>query len=280
MIKIKNMKRYFLYTLLGAMMVTMASCDKIDKDRYLVPSGQTGEWFVSNKNISKDQRAMVEKYTGVRCVNCPEADNVIHASSERYGDKLIAVAIHSGNFGRPLGSDPDLRTESGSIWYEHFVGTSAGLPAAMVNRGELFNPLAGVDDKIEAVISQSPKVVMDIENSGDKLIPIADIHVGFEQTVNEDLTLTLLLTEDNILTTQSRVGGDDIENYAQNHVLRMVYTDVWGLPIEVSKEAGKKFFIRFYVTIPEGSVKENCHMVAFVSNKATREILNVAQCNL
>ena len=234
MIKIKNMKRYFLYTLLGAMMVTMASCDKIDKDRYLVPSGQTGEWFVSNKNISKDQRAMVEKYTGVRCVNCPEADNVIHASSERYGDKLITVAIHSGNFGRPLGSDPDLRTESGSIWYEHFVGTSAGLPAAMVNRGELFNPLAGVDDKIEAVVSQSPKVVMDIENSGDKLIPIAD----------------------------------------------MVYTDVWGLPIEVSKEAGKKYFIRFYVTIPEGSVKENCHMVAFVSNKATREILNVAQCNL
>jgi hypothetical protein len=60
----------------------------------------------------------------------------------------------------------------------------------------------------------------------------------------------------------------------------MVYTDVWGLPIEVSKEAGKKYFIRFYVTIPEGSVKENCHMVAFVSNKATREILNVAQCNL
>jgi len=275
------MKRLFLFALLGTLLATTVSCDKIEKDQYLIPSGVSGEWFESHASIPKVQRAMVEKYTGVRCVNCPAADEIIHAALEQYNGKLIAVAIHSGVFGRPLGNDPDLRTEDGTQWYETLVGTSTGLPAALVNRGELFNPLGGVNDRIDPIVNNDPKVTMLItsESVVDNEF-FSDIHVGFEQDIAEELTLTLLLYEDNIHTTQSIAGGGDIEDYVQNHVLRKVYTDIWGLPVSVARTQGKQYFIRLNLSLPAGCVKDNCHLVAFIAEKESHKILNVAECKL
>ena len=274
------MKRTILYALLCVFVSITVSCDKIEQDRYIVPAGVTGQWFASHEDIPQVQRAMVEKYTGVRCVNCPRADEVIHASLEHYGDKLVAIAIHSGAFGRPLGSDPDLRTEGGTIWYETMIGTSTGLPAAMVNRGDMFDPSSGVNDKVDPILRQSPSVSMLMRTEADNGDLFTEIHIGYEQTLTQNLALTLLLTEDNILTTQSRAGGDDIHDYAQNHVLRTIYTDAWGLPINVDQTQGNKYFINFSIQLPEGCVAANCHLVAFVSDRDSRRILNVAQCDL
>ncbi len=268
------MKKMFFCALLGALLSLAASCDKIDPDHYTIPSGVTGEWYASHENIPKVQRAMIEKYTGVRCVNCPDADEVIHASLEHYGDRLVAVAIHSGNFGRPLGSDPDLRTPGGTQWYETLVGTSEGLPAAFVNRGAIFNPISGVNDKVDPVLAQSPVVSMLLNKSNDEV----SIHIGFEQTVEQELTLTILVTEDSILTTQMH-GSADIHDYAQNHVLRSISTDIWGLPINVEKKQGSKYFITLPALVPEGCNLNHCHLVAFISEKESRKIINVAQCD-
>ena len=120
-------------------------------------------------------------------------------------------------------------------------------------------------------------MLMEKAKVNDKIT--ADVHISFEEDVNEELTLTLLLTEDSIFTTQSRTGGD-IEHYAQNHVLREIYTDVWGLPINVGKAKGMKYFITLPVSIPTGVVESNSHLVAFVSEKGSRRILNVVQCDL
>lgn len=273
------MKRTVLYTLLIALLSLATSCDKIEQNEYIIPSGITGEWLVSLKDIPTKQCAMVEKYTGVRCVNCPTADEVIHAALDQYGDKLIAVAVHSGAFGRPLGNDPDLRNAKANEWYESLIGTGTGLPAAMINRGEHFNPIGGINDKVDAIVNEKPAVSMLMEKAkvNDKIT--ADVHISFEEDVNQELTLTLLLTEDSIFTTQSRTGGD-IEHYAQNHVLREIYTDVWGLPINVGKAKGMKYFISLPVSIPTGVVEANSHLVAFVSEKGSRRILNVVQCDL
>lgn len=273
------MKRTVLYTLLIALLSLTTSCDKIEQNEYLIPSGISGEWFASMKDIPSQQRAMVEKYTGVRCNNCPTADEVIHAALDQYGDNLIAVAIHSGAFGRPLGNDPDLRNEKANEWYESFIGTSTGLPAAMINRGAHFNPIGGINDKVDAIIKEKPVVSMFMETEKVNAKFTADIHISFEEDVDEELTLTLLLTEDSIFTTQISTGGD-IEHYAQHHVLREIYTDVWGLPIDVIQNKGKKYFITLPIWTPEGVAEANSHLVAFVSEKGSRRILNVFQCDL
>ena len=69
------MKRH-LIIVLGAIFAfgMLASCDKIAPEDYIVYSGATGEWVDGNGVSDKTQRAFIEKYTGVRCPNCPSAD--------------------------------------------------------------------------------------------------------------------------------------------------------------------------------------------------------------
>ena len=92
-----------------------------------------------------------------------------------------------------------------------------------------------------------------------------------------------MVVEDKIYTSQeSRTseGIIEIENYEQNHVLREVATDVWGIDVVADGNQGTKRMIVLPVSVSDQWVTGNCHLIAFVSNKATREILNSAQCDM
>ena len=104
----------------------------------------------------------------MRCVNCPNADIVLHDLGEKYGDQLIISAIHvPNNFGKPLHGEQDLRNEKGSIWFNTFFSTSQNLPSALLNRAkadesslDIIDPQVRFDDKIDAILASDPKVRM------------------------------------------------------------------------------------------------------------------------
>lgn len=270
-----------ILTILAAAMFIFASCDKIDNDEYIVFAGANGAWYDSEmEEIPSVQRAFLEKYTGVRCVNCPAADEAIHIASEKYGDKLIVAAIHAANnFGKPIGNDPDLRTDKGSIWFNEFIG-SLGLPAAMVNRNteDLFTPTSGIDDRVDNAIVQQPKVSLFMKAEYSTSASYAEVHLGFDQAVNDALTLTVLIVEDKIHTTQLS-GHDQIENYEQNHVLRDIITDPWGIDVDADGHKGTKRMVRLSFNLRSDCNPDNCHIIAFVSDKSSKKILNVVQCD-
>ena len=94
------MKRLSILSLLAASLLLFTACDKIDENEYVVFAGASGTGYDSEATVPAVQRAFVEKYTGVRCVNCPNADIVLHDLGEKYGDQLIITAIHvPNNFG-------------------------------------------------------------------------------------------------------------------------------------------------------------------------------------
>ncbi|MBQ6069410.1 MAG: Omp28-related outer membrane protein [Bacteroidales bacterium] len=274
-----------------SLLLSFASCDKIDEDKYVVFAGASGTWYDSEANISNVQRAFVEKYTGVRCVNCPNADVVLHAAAEKYGDQLVIAAVHvPNNFGKPLHGEQDLRTEKGSTWFNTFFSTSQNLPSALLNRAkadenslDIIDPQVRFDDKIDAILATTPKIGIDISNAKDGDLYNAEVHVQFNQPINDPLTLTLLVVEDKLYTTQESMADgriNEIENYEQNHVLRDVLTDAWGIDIDADGNQGTKRMILLPFTLGQSWNPANCHLIAFVSNKATREIINVAQCDL
>ena len=270
------------FILSSLLLLSLASCDKIDSDKYIVFAGANGTWYDSEMEIPSAQRAFIEKYTGVRCVNCPMADEAIHAAAGKYGDALVVAAIHAANnFGKPLGNDPDLRTEKGNIWFNEFIG-SLGLPAAMINRNydDIFTPTSGLDDRIEAIIAQPSRINMLITSSVEESKYVAEVHLGFAQDVPEELSLTVLVVKDKIYTTQMKQGEGEIENYEQNHVLRDIITDAWGIDVDANGQQGTKRMVRLNFELRSDCVPENCHLVAFVSDKATRKIINAAQCDL
>ncbi len=279
------MKKAILLVFSFSLIVSLASCDKIEKDQYWIYAGVGGEWYDSDEEVPAVQCAFVEKYTGVRCVNCPKADEVLHAALEKYGDRLTVVAIHSGVFGRPYGSDEDLRTEDGETWYNYF-GISAQ-PAAMLMRAksgtawDIFTPTSNFDGKIDAVLATAPTVAMKMntvtDENGERAV---DVFVSFLDNVEDSLTLTVLLMEDKIHTTQESATKSKIENYEQNHVLRDILTDPWGIDIVANGTAGEKRTVRLYYPMDSRWNPENCTLVAFVSDKATRRVLNVTKLSI
>ena len=285
------MKRFSILSLLAAALLVFTACDKIDEDEYVVFAGSSGTWYDSEATIPAVQRAFVEKYTGVRCVNCPNADGVLHALGEKYGEQLILAAVHvPNNFGKPLHGEQDLRTEKGSTWFNTFFSPSQNLPSALLNRIkadgnslDIIDPQARFDDKIDAVLAATPQVGMTLGCTKDGDVYNAEVHIQFNQTVSDALTLTLLVVEDKIYTSQESASDGhivELENYEQNHVLRDVLTDAWGIDVVADGNQGTKRMILLPVSLSENWVPENCHLIAFISNKATREILNAAQCDI
>jgi hypothetical protein len=197
----------------------------------------------------------------------------------------VVVAVHSRStgFGRPLGNDPSLCTEYGDEWYD-FFGIAAQ-PAAMINRQQaggtwdLFTPTSNFDDRIEAVVNAEPELAMSIKNGAENE-HYSDIYVEFLKEGFDELTLTLLITQDKIYTRQSKQGEGEVENYEQNHVLRTVITNLWGFPVPNNLPKGSKKMIRFYYQLPDGCTPTDCHAVAFISHKDSRQIINCAETDL
>lgn len=281
----------FILVLGIAMAATAVSCDKIAEDQYTLFAGAAGTWYDSDASIPTVQRAFVEKYTGVRCINCPKADEVLHSSVEKYGDQLIVAAVHvPNNYGKPFRDEPDLRTEKGNTWFNTFFSPSQSLPAALLNRTEtsagtldVITPTARFDDRIDAILNQAPQVSLLLQSGQEEGKYIADVFLQFEQTVTDSLTLTLLVVEDKIYTSQdcsTDSGTVKLTNYEQNHVLRDVLTDAWGINVDADGQQGTCRRVRLAFDLREECLPANCQLIAFVSNKNTRYIINAAQCAL
>lgn len=269
--------------LLTAVIFSFVSCDKIDEDNYVNYSGTTGKWYDDINPISdKSQRVYLEKYTGSYCVNCPSADAIITSAIEKYGNRLIVVAIHpaGNNYAQPHPGDPDLRSEDGATWAEYFKAN--GLPAAMVNRtGSCFTPSGDIDSKISANLNKPDTLAIAAEcrlKSEDMISVTARIE--FLQQVDAPLNITILLIEDSIITKQSDLSGE-IPNYSQNHVLRKVITPVWGAPVDADGKVGTRRYATFDSELANtGWDLTHCHIVAFITNRENKEVLNVTECDI
>jgi hypothetical protein len=104
-------------------------------------------------------------------------------------------------------------------------------------------------------------------------------NIEFVESVTNPLTITLLVMEDGIVGKQTTEEGNN-ENYVFNHVLRDVITDLWGADIDANGNKGTCRMGAFTYTLPQEYVAENCHIVAFISNKDTREILQCAETSI
>ena len=269
--------------------LSLGACDKIEEGNYIVFSGASGEWFDGEGVADHSQRALIEKYTGVRCVNCHDADVAINAALSQYGDKLLAVAIHDSclAFTRPIGDSPDMRTPDGDTWSKYFGIFNGSYPAALVSRTttgnawDIFTPTSGINSRVDNVIGQQAKVAVEASAIHQTDAISITVNLEFMQTVSDDLTVTLFIMEDGIVATQRLHDGTDDENYVHNHVLRDVITDVWGADIDCTGNSGEKRYAVFsYKNFSQNWNLDNCHIVAFISNKSTREIINVAECEI
>jgi len=237
------------------------------------------------------KKVLMEEFTGVRCVNCPQAkleiDNL--QSEGLFGEDFIAVAYHAGFFSRPYNdSKNDYRTDQGDNILE-FLDQPIGFPSGVINRKQF----SGEDDlQIEAFatwggfvgqeLEERAIIALDLETTYNQSNRILNVSVGITPTENisEALNLSILITEDDIVDVQLTPDGR-VDDYAQTHVFRTMITNTFGNPIEEALIANQSISNIFSFTLPTEWVAENCKVVAFVHQaEQGKEVLQAEEVAL
>lgn len=268
-----------------AVATIFAACDKIPTDEYTIYSGPVIVWEQGDASVTPVQCAFVEKYTGPKCTNCPTADATLDAAHQQFGERLVLVSVnHPKVQGEPFANQPDLRCDDGTAW-DNYFGINA-IPAAYLNRrtATLYEgAMNNITSDIASALNESPVVGVSVtadDSDRDGKVDIT-VNVVFAQNYTQPLTLTIALTEDSLKYKQLMPDGSRQDEYVHNHMLRDVITDVWGADIERTGAAGEARRTSITYTIPSSGINpDNCNIVAFVSDKQSREILNSNQVRI
>ena len=115
------MKNYIIISVLF-----LFSCDTIEPP------------YLQTNNQSSQKVVLIEKFTGHKCSNCPDATRKIKELQELYQDAIIPVAIHPGGLSGLTGIDENYTydfTTSSSNLIANDMGADF-LPLGTVNRVE------------------------------------------------------------------------------------------------------------------------------------------------
>ena len=91
-----------------------------------------------------DRNVLIEEFTGVRCVNCPNGAKIIEEMVAEFGDRVVPISIHHGFFAKPLKqskSDLNCHCGYGDAVTETLGKGPIGYPAAVINRQKLGSKL-------------------------------------------------------------------------------------------------------------------------------------------
>lgn len=281
-----------------------ASCDKLEGP-FMTDSNISPIDTSSNSFIKK---VLIEDYTGHTCPNCPDAARELEAIHDIYGDQIIGMAVHvSKTFARPyhISQAPefqyDFRTQWGDDWDNFFEISSAGLPRGMINRIGVADQThkLGKDEWAAAVANELLKeTIFKISIITDTTLITTTTNVAIDTIDN--FNLVICLTENNIINWQ-KDGQLNVEDYEHNHVLRSVVLDeplssssTYNQGVEIEKSVNidlnalEQFNIDYSANntaeLGNGNAggweKDNMHVIAYIYNTNTYEIVQVEEVNL
>ena len=226
-----------------------------------------------NKNV------VLEEFTGLNCPACPSGHEKAQQIYNANPDDVTIIAIHTGSYANPSGSQPDYRTE----WGGAIAGQSGlgGYPSATVNRHVYYGGNTAmytnywVSASNQALAEPSYLNVgceATIVTSTRQLIVEVEVYYTGDSPVPTNY-LNVAILQNNIIGYQS--GGSS--SYNHMHMLRHLLTGQWGVEINETT-TGSLYSTTIAYELPEDYngvdlVLENINIAAFVS-ESHQEIIS------
>ncbi|MDY3932657.1 MAG: Omp28 family outer membrane lipoprotein [Muribaculaceae bacterium] len=248
--------------------IALTACNEVDPD----------DRFEELPAVSCKRTVLLEEFTGQECTNCPDAHRLVANLHEQYGEQLVSVAIHAGqylevdiwgNYFQVLKIEPD-GDEYAKTW------NVAGYPSAVVNRrsGTLSIKevwTAWIRDEITRESPIELAVKAHIDDDGN--IAIETDVKGLSAVKGK---LQLWITESGIKSYQVD-GGKRLTDYEHNHVYRASVNGLWGEDLSLNN--GEERVLSHSYTPRDIWVKSNLAVVAFVYTDADG-VLQAAECKV
>lgn len=261
------------------------SCDKIEQPYFKPGTVDTSE--IKSGDTLKN--VLLEDYTGHACPNCPRAAHTAHRLQDStYHQRLVIIAIHAGHFAStviwgPL-YDYDFNTDAGTAWDNFYkISTDFGNPKGLVDRIEYEGKTVLEPSKWDGAIGNRDggeflaKITIENNfNSGSKSLN-STIQTEFQKDLEGAYTLIACVVQDNFVSPQKDddVEGGNDTTYVHNNVLRGSINGDWGEKIATNPTGNAVVEKSYSVNFKDDWVPEDCRVVAYVYNEATKEVIQV-----
>lgn len=269
--------KYIGGLVLAGLWLAVAACDKIKEGDRLIDQGVI--------EIKSERCVLLEDYTGVRCVNCPEAAEEIKKLQAAYGKNLVVVEMHPNRLSVtiPIDKDPDLRTETAQTYATAFQ--IENLPQGLVNRKERLNWQSwggAIQEVFDDTATDYVNLAASARLNGANMQVSVNGNFKKDYPKDGEISVIAMIVEDNIITQQEALNGQHIEEYVHNHVFRTVVSDdVWGDKVlDARPGEGADFTKQYTVALNAEWKTQDLALVVAVVNAGTREVLQAAYAHL
>ena len=261
------MKIFNKISAIALVCIALTACNEVDPD----------DRFEELPAVSCKRTVLLEEFTGQGCTNCPDAHRLVANLHEQYGEQLVSVAIHAGQYSevdrwgkyfQVLKIVPD-GDEYAKTW------NVAGYPSAVVNRRSGKLSIKEVSAWIRNELTRESPIELAVKAhiDDDGNIAIETDVKGLSAVKGK---LQLWITESSIKSYQVD-NGKHLTDYEHNHVYRASVNGLWGE--ELSLNNGEERVLSHSYTPRDIWVKSNLAVVAFVYTDADG-VLQAAECKV
>lgn len=233
------------------------------------------------------RRVVVEEGTGTWCRYCPRGIVGMKMMAEKYPDRFIGIAVHSGE-------DPMAIAD-----YRPLQNAFPTLPMCKADRNTLGDPYEDIERMVTAELEQTCNVdyYIDVSLSGDAVTAYSSVTVR-EPFAATSLNFAYVVVEDNVCMPGDRsyyqkniysgkdqeMGGwemlpEEVSDYAFMDVARGIGGGYDGLPLlESDLLAGESAQFMYRFLLPDNILdRNNVSIVGLVIDAATGHILNACK---
>jgi thiol-disulfide isomerase/thioredoxin len=192
----------------------------------------------ADTGIVRYRKVLIEEFTGAQCTNCPLGHRRLAELASVFGDSVVVVSIHAGDFARPdarKGYPVDLRTAAGEELNSRF--RVFAYPAAVINRTKIDGTsyVVGVQNCGTALNTQlrtTTPIAIKTRALCDTLRNELAVQVWLElmSDVPYPLNIGYYIIEDSIVAPQLD-NGTYVPEYIHRHVLRDAPLGAYGAPL-------------------------------------------------
>ncbi len=293
----EKMNLILLLTLMGILF--FAACDKIEEplviiDEQYATDGFLDTLYVMDSVLVNEKHVLLEDFTGIKCVNCPEAALAAHALAADLNHKLIIYSVHAGYYAEPDATGyytADYRCLEGNELNTSFAILAN--PIALIDRVKYNGSLQVGSGNWEAAVM----VELEKENTVDlKMLNIyypnlnkmqINVVTKFHTATSGKYRLVLYIGEDGIVSPQRNnnpsIGpSPDWLDYEHFNILRGAVNSTFGGIInpDVPIVPGKEYSSQFIYDLNPAWVASNCNIIAYVYEDESDEVMQVAELRI
>lgn len=243
--------------------------------------------------------AIIEEWTGHTCIACPAAARDIHMLDSIYGESFIAISIHDGYFaevcpphplpncgsGHPGAFSDDFTCPTGAAYTSAFPTGPNSPPQGLVNRLR-YPDNDGVLTRgiwpslVDSLVQEDACASMHIShtyNASTRDLGVT-VYGTWLQSYPGTINVCVMLTESGMVGWQTDGTACD-SVFVFEHVLRDCINtpgSVTGNQLSTGTTAvgtPYSWSLPSAYSVPASYDATNCHLIAFIYDTATREIL-------